>query len=266
MSWFDNENEYYQDAVGALRQGDLVLAPTVVLEPGECEAPGVSPTALGEERSVQVWKATKHLLPEAPTLKARVRWDLAMVLPHDCALEKEFNERVGELVRNGTPEDVAIEEASVDRTLDRLIAVAPIRAYEETTSKRKEGIRTGQRHGAFPVPASPTYCIEPGWVDLTAPTTLDRGFFSPNLRLASLTDRAADYLRASLARHWAYRDLARTDEISKALGRTIVDIKAAPMAKDKLRVELFLDGEAGTITLDGSSKPAPPQRSAKRSE
>jgi len=266
VSWFDNENEYFQDAVGALRQGDLVLAPTVVLEPGECEAPGVSPTVLGEERSVQVWKATKHLLPEAPTLKAKVRWDLAMVIPHDCALEKEFNERVGELVRDGIPEEVAIEEASADRTLDRLVAVAPIRAYEETTPKRKEGIRTGQRHGTFPVPASPTYCIEPGWVDLTAPTTLDRNFFSPNLRVAALTDRAADYLRASLARHWAYRDLTRADEISKAIGRTIVDIKAAPMAKDKLRLELFLDGDAGTITLDGSSKPAPPQRIAKRSE
>lgn len=265
MPWFDDDREYFQDAAGALRQGDLVLAPTVILEPGESEAPGVSPVGLGEERSVQVWKATRHLLPEAPTLKAKVRWDLAMVIPHDCALEKEFNERVGDLVRNGTPEEVAIEEASSDRTLDRLVAVAPIRAYEETTPKRKEGIRTGQRHGTFPVPASSAYCIEPGWVDLTAPTTLDRNFFSSNLRLASLTDRAADYLRASLARHWAYRDLARADEISKAIGRTIVDIKAAPMARDKLRLELFLDGGAGTITLDGSSKPAPPQRSAKRS-
>lgn len=205
-------------------------------------------------------------MPEAPTLKARVRWDLAMVIPHDCALEKEFNERVSELVREGASEEVAVEEASADNTLDRLVAVAPIRAYEDTTAKRKEGIRTGQRHGTFPVPASSTYCIEPGWVDLTAPTTLDRGFFSPNLRLASLTDRAADYLRASLARHWAYRDLTRKDEISKAIGRTIVDIKAASMAKDRLRVELFLDGDAGTITLDGSNKPAPPQRSAKRSE
>lgn len=260
MSWFDNESEYYRDAVGPLRQGDLVLAPTVILGPGECEGAGVSPTALGEQRSVQVWKATKHLLPEAPTLKAEVRWDLAMVIPHDCALEKEFNERVGELVRNGTPEVVAIEEASADRTLDRLVAVAPIRAYEETTPKCKEGIRTGQRHGTFPVPASATYCIEPGWVDLTAPTTLDRNFFSPNLRLASLTDRAADYLRASLARHWAYRDLTGADEISKAIGRTIVDIKAAPMARDKIRLELFLDSDGGTITLDGSSKPAPPQR------
>jgi len=85
VAWYDNENEYYQDAAGALRQGELVLAPTVVVELGE---------------------------------------DMAMVIPHDCALEKEFNERVGELVRNGTSEEVAIAQASTDSTLDRLVAVA----------------------------------------------------------------------------------------------------------------------------------------------
>ena len=264
MAWYDSESDYYQESVGALRQGDIVLAPTAVLEPGEAESSSVSPTGLGDEQSVQVWRATKHLLPEAPTLRVRVRWDLAMVIPHDCALEKEFNERVGELIREGSSEEDAIAKASGDSTLDRFIAVAPIRAYEETLPRRKEGIRTGQRHGTFPVPPSPTYCIESGWVDLSAPTTLDRTFFSPNLRLASLTDRAADYLRASLARHWAYRDLTRADEISKAIGRTIVDIKAAPMAKEKLRLELFLDGDAGTITLEGSNKPAPPLKSSTR--
>ena len=265
MAWFDSENEYYQHPQGPLRQGDLVLAPSAVLEPGEGELPALAPSLLGDEQTIQLWKAARRTLPEAPTLRARVRWDLSMVLPHDCALEKEFNERVAELMREQLSEDEAIAQASADPTLDTLIALAPVRAYEEAAERRREGIRTGQRLGTFPVPASSTHALDPGWVDLSAPTTVARSFFSPELRVASLTVRAADYLRAALARHWSYRDLTRADEISRALGKTITDIKAAPMPKDRLRVELLLDGDGGTLTLEGSNKPAPPERSATRS-
>jgi hypothetical protein len=78
------------------------------------------------------------------------------------------------------------------------------------------------------------------------------------MRIASLSARSVDYLRAALTLYWSYRDLTRADEISRAIGRTIVDIKAAPMPKEKLRLELFLDGNSGTLTLEGSNKPAPP--------
>jgi hypothetical protein len=265
VAWFDKESEYFQSAQGPLRQGDVVLAPCAVLEPGIGETPGLSPRSLGEEATVQIWKSKSQTFPEAPTVRMQVRWDLAMVLPHDCALEKDFNEKVADLMANHRySETDAIATASADPTLDRYVAVAPIRAYEEAAPHRREGIRTGQRLGTFPVPAGPTHAIEAGWVDLSAPTTIDRTLFSVASRLSSLTDRAADYLRASLARHWAYRDLTRADEISVALGRTIVDIKAAPMPKDKLRLELFLDGNAGTITLEGSNKPAPPDRTSSR--
>ncbi len=264
MAWFEKETEYYQEASGALRQGDLVLAPSAVLESGEGDNPGAAPGNLGEERVPQIWKAIRKALPEAPTLRARVRWDLALVLPHDCALEKEFNERVAELVAMRFSEDAAITDASADANLDRLVAVAPVRSYDEIDVRRREGIRTAQRLGTFPVAASPLYAVEPGWVDLNGPTTIDRRFFSPSLRIASLTDRAADYLRAALARHWAYRDLTRADEVSRAIGRTIVDIKASPMPKQRLRLELLLNDDAGTITLEGSNKPTVPERTARR--
>jgi len=55
MAWYDSEAEYYQEPAGALRQGDLLLAPTAVLEPGNGDNPSVSPFGLGDERSVQVW-------------------------------------------------------------------------------------------------------------------------------------------------------------------------------------------------------------------
>jgi hypothetical protein len=264
MSWFDSETDYFQAPDGPLRQGDVVLAPTAVFEPGPGQAPGVAPAGLGEERTVQVWRGARQSLPDAPALQARVRWDLAMVLPHDCSLEKEFNERVAELMAAGQAEDAAIHAASADPMLDRLIAVAPVLGYDTVLPRRREGIRTGQRLGTFPVPHSAAYAIEPSWVNLNAVTTVDRSFFSANLRVAALKDRTVDYLRAALARHWAYRDLTREDEISRAIGRHIVDIKAAPMPKERLRLELFLDGEGGTLTLEGSSKPAPPDRRARR--
>jgi hypothetical protein len=264
VAWFDTEAEYYQAPEGPLRQGDIVLAATVVVGAGVGPEPGVAPAQLGQARTVKLWTALGHTLPEAPSLQAQVRWDLAMVLPHDCALEKEFNERVVELLAQGQDEADAVRAASADPALDRYLAVAPIRDYSVLPERRREGARGGQRHGAFPVPASALYALESGWVDLNAPTTVDRVSFSPSLRVASLTDRAVDYLRASLARHWAYRDLTRADEISRALGRTIVDIHAAPMGKDKLRLELHLDGDAGTITLEGSNKPKPANRTPTR--
>jgi hypothetical protein len=258
MAWFDHETEFYREPIGPLRQGDLVLAPSAVMEPGIGGMSGVPPIDLGDERLVQVWTAGRDALPETPTLRVRTRWDLAMVLPHDCALEKEFNERVGELIAIGHPEDEAIAIASSDPTLDRLIAIAPARSYEEALPRRWEGIRTGQRHGTFPLPKNEAALIEPGWVDLTAPTTIDRSLLSSGMRIASLSARSIDYLRAALALYWSYRDLTRADEISRAIGRTIVDIKAAPMPKEKLRLELFLDGDSGTLTLEGSNKPVPP--------
>jgi hypothetical protein len=55
----------------------------------------------GEERTVQVWLGSTRTLLEAPSRGLQARWGLAMVLPHACALEKEFDERVVVLMRPG---------------------------------------------------------------------------------------------------------------------------------------------------------------------
>jgi hypothetical protein len=263
VAWFDDEADYYEAAAGPLRQGDLVLAPTISIEPGGGESAGVAPAELGAERLVVLWSAITSTLPEAPSIAARIRWDLAMVLPHDCALEKEFNERAAQLIAAGASEDGAIAEASADSRLDRHIAVAPIRGYEDAHLERRQGIRNGQRLGTFPVVASARYLIEPGWVDLDAPTTVARSLFAPAMRVAALSSQAVNYLRAALAKHWAHRDLSRAEELSRTIGRTIVAVHAAPMPKDRLRADLVLD-DAATITLEGSRKPAAPARSTRR--
>jgi hypothetical protein len=205
MPWFDSEPEYYADPSGPLRQGDILVVPSVIIEPGDGEPPGAAPGEFGAERVVQLWSALSNVLPEAPTIRGRVRWDLGMVLPHDCALEKEFNERVASLIADGSDEETAILEASADRGLDRHVAIAPIRSYEVLPPERVAGVRTGQRLGTFPVVASKRFLVEPGWADLNAPTTVDRSLFAARMRIASLSERAADYLRAALSKHWAYK-------------------------------------------------------------
>jgi hypothetical protein len=84
------------------------------------------------------------------------------------------------------------------------------------------------------------------------------------MRVASLSELAAAYLREALAKHWAYRDLTREDELSRAIGHRIADIAVAPIPKERLRVDLLLEGDAGSITLEGSGKPTPPDRAAIR--
>jgi hypothetical protein len=186
-----------------------------------------------------------------------------MVLPHACALEKEFNEQVVALMKEGVSEQDAVERAGAE-PLDMHVAIAPIRTYDELPSTKHHGVRHAQSLGTFPVVQSALYALEAGWVDLQCPTTIFRHMLMQSMRVASLSELAAAYLRAALAKHWAYRDLTREDELSHALGHRIVGIAAAQMPKDRLRVDLLLEGDAGSLTLEGSGKPAPPDRTAIR--
>jgi hypothetical protein len=263
MAWLDNERDYYREPSGPLRQGDIVLAPTAILVDGFSNLSSVAPASFGEEVRIGMWRATTGELPEAPAISADVRWGPAMVLPHACALEKEFNERVVALMKDGVSEQDAIELASAE-PLDMHVAVAPVRTYDELPSTKRHGVRYAQSLGMFPVVQSATYALEAGWADLQCPTTLLRRLLSKNMRVASLSELAAAYLRAALAKHWAYRDLTREDELSHALGHRIVEIAVAPMPKERLRVGLLLEGDAGSLTLEGSGKPAPPNRAAIR--
>jgi hypothetical protein len=94
-------------------------------------------------------------------------------------------------------------------------------------------------------------------------TTIDRLLIRPDLHVAKLSPVAAAHLRFALARHWAFRDLSRADELSRAIGRRVLDVAAVRAPKDRIRVQLVLeDGEE--LTLEGSSKPAPPTYAAQR--
>jgi len=180
-----------------------------------------------------------------------------MVLPHVRALEKEFNERVASLVAAGVKRSDAEAAANEDLTLDRFVALAPLCAYDELPVERHLGVRAGSRLGYFPVPASRDAGIPASWVDLRRISTTDVSLIDVDpLRLASLSPLAQAHLQAALAKHWAYGDLTRYDELQRAFGRRITEIVPIPSGK-KMRVGFTL--EDGTqLVFEALDKPLPP--------
>lgn len=257
MPWYDDSDLYYGTSPEVLTQGDVVIAATGVFEGDRGDVAPASPLYFGEERRAQVWLGSTGVLPEAPSLALQARWGLAMVLPHACALEKEFNERVATLVTNGRDRREAEAAANDDPTLDRFVALAPLCAYDELADERHPGVRAGTWLGAFPVPESRAAGIPWAWVDLRRISTTDVSLIDVDpLRLASLSPLAQAHLQAALAKHWAYRDLTRYDELQRAFGQRIEAIVPMPIGK-KIRVGFTL--EDGTqLVLEASDKPPPP--------
>ncbi|MGH7708331.1 MAG: hypothetical protein ACREM6_10465 [Vulcanimicrobiaceae bacterium] len=240
-----------------MAQGDIVVAATGVFEGDRGDVSPVSPLYFGEERVVQVWLGSTGMLPEAPSLGLRAQWGLAMVLPHACALEKEFNERVAALVAAGHPQHEAENLANDDVSLDRFIALAPLCTYDELAPERHVGVQTGARLGTFPVPANASGGIPPAWVDLRRISTTDVNLIDVEpMRLASLSPLAQAHLQAALAKHWAYRDLSRYDELQRAFGQRITAVVPISTGK-KMRVGFTLE-DGSQLVFDASDKPLPP--------
>lgn len=92
MASFDEPERYYRkiDDGAPISQGDIVIAPTVVVRLGIAESNVAGPTELDAERSVTIWQAAvAQTGVSAPSLSADTRWGLAMVIPHPCAMEKD---------------------------------------------------------------------------------------------------------------------------------------------------------------------------------
>jgi hypothetical protein len=264
VAWYDDSSLYYGAPAEVLAQGDIVVATTGVFEGDRGDVSPASPLYFGEERLVQVWLGSTRTLPEAPSLGLRARWGLAMVLPHACALEKEFNERVADLVAAGHMQPEAEHLANNDVSLDRFIALAPLCTYGELAPERHTGVQTGARLGAFPVPENVSTGIPPAWVDLRRISTTDVTLVDVEpMRLASLSSLAQAHLQAALAKHWAYRDLSRYDELQRAFGQRITAVVPISTGK-KLRVGFTLE-DGAQLVFDASDKPLPqPNAPARR--
>lgn len=256
--WYDEPAKYYapQNDEIALSQGDVIVAPTVIVGQGEADSNIAAPTDLGQERLATLWRGKPKNLREAPSLFANVRWGLAMVIPHTCAMQKDWNERVNELKGTGRTQEQAEEIANADATLDPFVVIAPILMYDTLAQSRRAATRDGSRLGTFPVCGNGV--IPEGYVDASRLTTVRQELTSIEFRVAQLTPLAVGYLKHSIATYFALRSKSRFDELSNALGQTIVDILPIDKPKgDKIRVSLSLENGASLI-LEGDSRPTPP--------
>ena len=252
--WYDEPAKYYatqNDAI-ALSQGDIVVAPTVIVGQGEADSNIAAPTELGQERLATLWRGKPKNLREAPSLFANVRWGLAMVMPHSCAMEKDWNERVHDLMSAGRTQEQAEEIANADATLDPFVVIAPILTYDVLASSRHAATKNGSRLGTFPVCRNDV--LPDGFVDFARLTTVRQELTSLNYRVAQLAPLAVGYLKHSIATYFAARSISRFDELSTAVGRTIVDVLPIDKPKgDKIRVSLALE-DGSSLILEGDAR------------
>jgi hypothetical protein len=232
---------YEAAAHPTLRQGDIILAPSAVLVPPgkwDLSAPHRGPDRLGDAQRFALWEGDERAL--SPDVSAEVRFSPVLVLSHDCDLEKEFNERVRELMATGVPQDDAVAEAEADPSLDPFAVVAPLRAFTQLPAQRHQGVRQGQRIGYFPVLQLPR---DGGdyFVDLGQVTTVAVQLLPHAGKVASLAPESVHELRYKLSEAYAIRDLAVLLELEQLTGRTIVRVSALPRSGKKTSLQLFMD-------------------------
>lgn len=224
-----------------LRQGDIILSASVVLVPPEqrdLSAPRRGPERLGEFQRLALWDGDEGAL--SPEVSAELCFSPVLVLSHDCDLEKEFNERVRELIAGGVPQEQAVAAAEADASLDPFAVVAPLRDFSELPAERHAGVRQGQRIGFFPILQLPR---DGGdyFVDLGLVATVSVQLLPHAGKVASLAPESVYELRYKLSEAYAIRDLAVLQELERLTGRTILRATALPKSGKKTSLQLFLD-------------------------
>lgn len=234
--------EYEEAPHPTLRQGDIILAPTAVLRTldevedlGEAISP--MPDELGRTTHSLIWVPPEDREELAVVVESVVT--PVLVLSHDCQLEKDFNERVRELMAGGMDVEEAQGIASSDPTLDPLAVVAALQPYEAFPAHRHAGIRSGDRIGYFPVNNLPQDGGDYA-VDLGRLTTISVQLLPQAGKIASLASTSVAELRYKLAEAYSIRDLSVLLELEGMVGQTIQRVEALPRNKKKTSLVLHL--------------------------
>ena len=211
------------------RQGDVVLC-------------GVSRIIAGDRHSPPQWEPL-----DAHYVEVAGAWDgdrplgiaagvgLAMVVTHDCQLDKEWNQRVRDLERGGTATEQAEAEATADTTLDRTLVVSPLVDPSELRGGRGN-LLAGRVIGYLPVPTHPDQLVDECVVDLTYQCTVDR---LDVVKVASISERARKQLRYARIQLDALRTADLGFEVEAVVGRAIQRVEVP--ARDPLTVRIQLD-------------------------
>ena len=161
---------------------------------------------------------------------------LAMVVTHDCQLDKEWNQqRCDALERGGMETDEAERDASADTTLDRALVVSPLVDPAELRGGHGN-LLAGKVIGYLPVPPHPEQLVTECVVDLTYQCTIDR---LDVVKVASVSEAARKQLRYALIQLDALRTADLGFEVEAVVGRTIEKVEVS--ARDPLTVRIQLD-------------------------
>jgi hypothetical protein len=211
------------------RQGDIVLC-------------GVSRIIADDRHSPAQWESL-----DAHFLQVDDAWEvgkplgiaagigLALVVTHDCQLDKEWNQRVRELQKDGVEADAAEREATADATLDRTLVVSPLVDPTELRGGRGN-LLAGKVIGYLPVPSHPEQLVDECVADLTYQCTIDR---LDVVKVASISEAARKQLRYALIQLDALRTADLGFEIEAVVGRTIQKVEVP--ARNPLMVRIQLD-------------------------
>lgn len=239
------ENAYLPECRGLLSQGDIYLAPAVMVWSADSvramPVPPPAPSAPGNTVFTPAWG--RSAASQAPMVTLATSWTPVLVLSHDCEIDKEFNEHVEMLVREGVPEDEAERRASSLPGLDRYILVSPLLPYTEgeLAPGRWEAVRTGKKTGYFPLPPMPVYEDAEFFIHLSRICTVERRLLSSTCKVASLGEPARSLLRFKLAEAHASRNLAVVSKLEAAIGRTVVDVRTLKVKRQEATVALVME-------------------------
>jgi hypothetical protein len=223
---------FYAGNSGPPKQGDILLA-------------SVGRFVAEDRFSPPAWESLDAFdvsieLPDAEgELRLAVGKALVMVTSHDCHFDKEWNQRVRELVRAGVTQEEAEREAEADDSLDRAYTASPLVRVDDVP-RGASSLRAGTVIGYLPVPASPDALIPEAVVDLTYRVTLDRLDLH---RVACVSAEVRAQLRYALARLESLRTASVGFDIENVLGHQIEEVTFPH--RDPLLVRLRLDD--GTI-------------------
>jgi hypothetical protein len=249
--------EFYSDAEPALQQGDIVLAPV-----GRLETPPIPTTP--SPGALAAWQSLDSLVVELddgsqtlPKLQLAGGYTPAMVVTHDCHMDKEFLARYREL-RSGQrlTKDQAQQQAEADRDLDRFVAMSPLLAIDELRPN-PESLRAAAVIGLFAVPLHDDF--PESAIDLTYITTVDRHAIVH--RYAVLSEAARTALRFALARSCALRTPQIGFELEEAVERRIHGVRRSQRDPSMVRLELSDGSELELLMQPAAPDTGGPARS-----
>lgn len=250
-------DEFYLDAEPALQQGDIVLAPLGRLEtnPAPVAKPPSAPAAW---RSLDTISQTLDEAPvQASPLRLNGGYTPAMVVTHDCHLDKEFLARYRELREGQLTKDQARQQAEADPDLDRFLVASPLLPIDALRPSA-DSLRAGNVIGSFAVPAHEG--LPESAVDLTYTTTVDR--LAILHRYGVLSEAARTALRFALARSSALRTPQIGFELEEAVGRRVAAVRRSNRDPAMVMLELS-DGNELELLMQ---PPVPSTRGPARSQ